>query len=167
VRECRGEVVVEMSQPRRSMAALLLLLFAMFALAGCFSTRATGVRPPQLPCDHDERLVGTWRTGVHMSQLGPGLERVTYHCDCTFKARSTVLLLVLPISGTETGWYTASDGKLATDVGYGRLESGYHFEDETLVVQQGTSVTRYHSVSRRSCAGGRAEAPRDAKSKRT
>ncbi len=137
---------------RKGAIVFLILGLGGCALGGCYTGVPPGrPKPPQLPCDRDDRLIGTWMSGVHMSQLGPGSESLTYNCDCTFRGRSMILLLILPVYAADGGWYTASNGKLATNVGYGRTESSYHFEGKTLVVQQGASVMRYHNVRHRSC----------------
>jgi hypothetical protein len=144
---------------RRGAIGFLILGLAGCALGGCFATAPPGLKPPRLPCDRDDRLIGTWTSGVHMSQLGPGFETLTYNCDCTFKGRSMILMLIVPVYASGTGWYTAADGKLATDTGSGRTESSYKFEGKTLVIQQGASVMRYHQARHRSCKG-RAAPPR-------
>ena len=137
---------------RKGAIVFLILGLAGCVLGGCYVRVPPGrPKPPQLPCDRDDRLIGTWTSGVHMSQLGPGSEILTYNCDCTFKGRSMILMAILPVYAADGGWYTASDGKLATDVGYGRTESSYHFEGKTLVIQEGASVMRYHNARHRSC----------------
>lgn len=131
----------------------LILGLALFALAGCASSNLPDLAARRGHCERDDRLVGSWTTRISMSQLGPGFETVTYNCDCTYQARSWILLLIVPIRATETGWFNASNGELVTVGGQfpNRLEARYHFEGKTLVVQQGAEPQRFSNMSHPSC----------------
>jgi hypothetical protein len=132
---------------------ILILGLALFALAACETSSLPGLAARRGRCDRDDRLVGTWATKISMSQLGPGFERVTYNCDCTYQASSSILLLIIPIRATETGWFNASNGELVTVGGRfsNRTEARYHFEGKTLVVQQGAQVEKFPHVRSQSC----------------
>jgi len=114
-----------------------------------------GIDARRWQCSRDDRLVGTWTSGLAMSQLGPGFQRVTYECDCTYKTRGLILMLIIPLGGTQTGWYTSSGDRLVTESGGVsaplRLESSYRFEGDRLVVQQGSETIRYRKVRGLSC----------------
>jgi hypothetical protein len=147
----------------RRNAGILMIVLAALGLGGCASTRLADLDARRWQCSRDDRLVGTWSSGAVMSQLGPGFERVTYDCDCTYKARSLILMLVIPLGGTQTGWYTSSGDKLITEssgvTAPLRLESSYRFEGDRLVVQQGTVTTRYRKVRSQECPRGTAPYP--------
>jgi hypothetical protein len=132
---------------------ILTLALALIAVTGCSSSQLPGLAARRWHCDRDDRLVGTWSTGLAMSQLGPGSERVIYNCDCTYEGRSTILLLIFPIRATETGWYTAANGLLVTEGGQfsSRSEMRYHFEGKTLVVELGAPPQRFYNVRLQSC----------------
>ncbi|HEY0553468.1 MAG TPA: hypothetical protein VGG20_04335 [Thermoanaerobaculia bacterium] len=131
----------------------LTLGLAASALFGCASSNLPDLAARRGHCERDDRLVGSWTTKISMSQLGPGFETVTYNCDCTYTARSWILLLIIPIRGTETGWYNASNGELVTVGGQfsSRMEARYHFDGKTLVVQQGAEPERFSNVRHPSC----------------
>ncbi len=120
-------------------------------LAGCTSLQLPGLDARRWQCSRDDRLVGTWATGIVVSQLGPGSGRITFNCDCTYKDSYTELMLILPIRGSATGWYTASGDRLITETGRMRIESKYQLEGDVLVIQEGTQRVRYSNVRRRSC----------------
>jgi hypothetical protein len=136
-------------------AGILMLGLAALGLTGCASTLLPDLDARRWQCRRDDRLAGTWSSGVVMSQLGPGFERVTYNCDCSYKARSLILMLVIPLGGIQTGWYTSSEGVLVTESGRWtvplRIESSYRFEGDRLVVQEGTVTIRYRKVRSLSC----------------
>jgi hypothetical protein len=134
----------------------LTLTLAALGLTGCISTRVLpGLDARRGQCRRDDRLAGTWTSGLTMSQLGPGFQRVTYECDCTYKARGMVLMLIIPLGGSQTGWYTSSGDRLVTEsrgvTAPLRLESSYRFEGDRLVVQRGTETVRFRKVSGLSC----------------
>jgi len=147
----------------RRNAGILMLGLAALGLPGCASTRLADLDARRWQCSRDDRLVGTWSAGVAMSQLGPGFERVTYNCDCSYKARAGILMLVIPLGGTQTGWYTSSEGTLITEssgvTAPLRIQSSYRFEGDRLVVQKGTTTTRYRKVGSQSCPRGTAPPP--------
>jgi hypothetical protein len=144
-------------------AGILMLGLAALGLTGCVSTRLADLDARRWQCSRDDRLAGTWSSGLVMSQLGPAVERVTYNCDCTYKASSLILMLIIPLGGSQTGWYTSSGDKLITESGGVtaplRLESSYRFERDLLVVQQGTVTTRYRKVRSQSCRRGTTAPP--------
>ena len=142
----------------RRNAGILMAVLASLGLAGCVSTQVLpGLDARRGQCDRDERLAGTWSSGFVMSQLGPGFEWVTYNCDCTYKARSMVLMLVIPLAGSQTGWYTLSGDKLIKEsrgvTAPLRTESLYHFEGNRLIVQEGSTTIRYRKVRSQACRG--------------
>jgi len=132
---------------------ILILGLAAAALAGCETSNLPDLAARRGHCERDDRLVGSWTTKISMSQLGPGFETVTYNCDCTFKGRSWILLLVVPISAAETGWYSSSNGALVTFSGQfpSRREARYRFDGKTLVVQEGAEPQRFSNVAHQSC----------------
>jgi hypothetical protein len=139
------------------------ILMIVLAALGCASTRLADLDARRWQCSRDDRLVGTWSSGVSMSQLGPGFERVTYNCDCSYEARAGILMLVIPMGGAQTGWYTSSEGTLITEssgvTAPLRIQSSYRFEGDRLVVQKGTTTTRYRKVRSQSCPRGTAPPP--------
>jgi hypothetical protein len=132
---------------------ILILGLAVSAFIGCETSNLPSLAARRWHCDRDDGLVGTWTTKISMSQLGPGFERVTYNCDCTYQASSSILLLIFPIRATETGWFNASNGELVTVGGRfsNRTEARYHFEGKTLVVQQGAQVEKFPYLRSQSC----------------
>jgi hypothetical protein len=128
-----------------------ILGLAACLLAGCTSTQLPGLDARRWQCSRDDRLVGTWATGIVVSQLGAGSGRITFNCDCSYKESYTGLMAILPIRGSATGWYTASGNALVTETGRMRVESTYRLEGDVLVIRQGTQSVRYSNVKRRSC----------------
>jgi hypothetical protein len=114
------------------------------ALSGCVSTLPP---EPAGACKLDPRLTGTWSTGWITSQLGPARFSLALTCDCRFRQSGLVLLMPIRVAGH----YTAVDGVLNME---GCCMSRYHFEGETLVIEEESGDTFRYSRRRTYKCGG-------------
>lgn len=114
-------------------------------LTSCASS--SGRALPQ-ECDHDPRLLGSWRS-YRTSQLGPAWVRLRFECGCVY--RTTIQLMWMRIK--EEGNYRSVDGVVLFDRSSGNESRWpYRFEDEKLVFEESPGELRdYARTGRRTC----------------
>ena len=131
-------------QPVGHLFLIPVLLFA----SSCGAYRQV---PPH--CILDERLAGSWKTGIRQTQMGRGYDEVEYRCDCSTRAR--MVLIDAKMTMKDKGTFTAKDGALAESVNGRTTNYHYSFEDDTLVVVEdpdtGTDTFHFRRLSSLRC----------------
>jgi hypothetical protein len=124
-----------------------------FLGAGALVLSSCAVHSPA--CVTDARIMGTWRTAVRDTQMGRGFYEIEFSCDCTFKARMTLIDAKMKLSSQ--GTFTAKDGVLemkapekTTTMGY-ELRAGKLIEHER--PENGSDEFEYTRIKSRSCRG--------------
>ena len=81
-------------------------------------------------------IIGEWRTGKVLSQLGPSVTAYTFNTNSTFRVATTFTQGAMPAMGA-TGTYSVVTNRIFM-VARGRTNSAaFTFEGETLVLNQG------------------------------
>ena len=133
------------------------MLTALYASAagliflGCVSTSTAPANLSAGTCMLDARFPGPWKS-ARSSQLGPASMRFSFSCNCTYEARSRILL----VSIREKGSYLANDGQLTFSRASGQVTTWpFRFEGDRLILQEGTDESRsYQRTKQRHCPNG-------------
>jgi hypothetical protein len=114
---------------------------------------ACAMRPGS--CALDKRLVGTWRTSVRDTQLGRGYDEIEFRCDCTFRAKMTLIDADLTLRSE--GSFRAIDGVLELRASEKTTIVDYEFQDGKLIERErpegGTDIFEYAAINTGSCGG--------------
>ena len=137
--------------PIRSTSAALLLFGLSFACAT--SNPTASLQTPDLAgahCTSDPRLIGDW-SSYRMSQLGPSWMRFRFGCDCTFQAKTNVLLL----RARESGTFEHTKDEIVFHRPSGATSWPYRFDQGTLVFTESEDEEhRYRQTESRRCEQG-------------
>ena len=83
-------------------------------------------------------IIGEWRTGMVLSQLGPSVTTYTFNTNGTFRVAMTLTQGTLPAIGA-TGTYTVVANRIIKVVRGRTNSSAFSFEGKTLVLKEGAS----------------------------
>lgn len=107
-------------------------------------------------CPFDPRLVGTWKTAPHSSQLGRSIDEVSFSCDCTWSA--TIQLIDAKITDSRRGTFRIEQPGVMTlkhDGGTSMLQYSFSFGELITKEHEDGSGDRFvfRRVRTVSCAG--------------